>query len=134
MSALAIGLALALAVGVFASTLGFERDRAYYPTILVIVASYYVLFAVMAGSMRALAIEIAAMGVFVSVAVVGFRSRLTLVAAALAAHGVFDVFHGWLIANAGVPVWWPAFCASFDVAAGAYLAVRIATWRRASAC
>jgi hypothetical protein len=33
-----------------------------------------------------------------------------------------DFFHGRLIANPGVPAWWPLFCLSFDVMAAAYLA------------
>ena len=41
------------------------------------------------------------------------------VVAALAGHGLFDFVHGHLIANPGVPVWWPSFCAGFDLMAGA---------------
>ena len=33
--------------------------------------------------------------------------------------------HGLLVDNRGVPIWWPAFCAAFDITAGAYLAVRV---------
>src|SRR5690606_4529963 len=36
--------------------------------------------------------------------------------------GGFDVFHGQLIANDGVPAYWPMFCMSYDVTAGLYLA------------
>jgi hypothetical protein len=54
--------------------------------------------------------------------VVGFRTSLWLVAAALAAHGLFDLVHARLIINPGVPTWWPPFCLSFDVVAAAYLA------------
>ena len=53
--AYAIGIGLALVVSVFARSVGLDRDRALYPTVLVVIASYYVLFAVMGGSMRALA-------------------------------------------------------------------------------
>jgi hypothetical protein len=55
-------------------------------------------------------------------AVAGFRLSAWIVVAGLAAHGVFDGFHGYLIENAGVPVWWPAFCLSYDVGAAAILA------------
>ena len=42
-----IGVALALALtGVFAA-MGFDRDRSFYPVVLIVVATYYVLFAVM---------------------------------------------------------------------------------------
>ena len=41
----AIGAALAVAVGLFAALSGFDRDRAFYPTVLIVVAHYYLLFA-----------------------------------------------------------------------------------------
>jgi hypothetical protein len=47
-----------------------------------------------------------------------------LVAAAIAGHGVFDLFHHSLIENAGVPVWWPGFCATVDLILGIWLAIR----------
>jgi hypothetical protein len=60
------------------------------------------------------------MTAFAALAVVGFKGKLWIVAAALAVHGVFDLVHGSLVTNPGVPVWWPAFCLAFDVtAAGA---------------
>jgi hypothetical protein len=36
---------------------------------------------------------------------------------------MFDIVHRDLISNPGVPVWWPGWCLSYDVTAGAYLAV-----------
>ncbi|HET6463596.1 MAG TPA: hypothetical protein VFH33_07330, partial [Candidatus Krumholzibacteria bacterium] len=52
----------------------------------------------------------------------GFKSSLWLVVAALAGHGIFDSFHGRVISNPGVPDFWPAFCAAYDVTAAGYLA------------
>jgi hypothetical protein len=68
----AIGIVLALTVAVFARSVGFDRDRAYYPTVLIVIASYYVLFAVMGGSMRAVILESIVMSAFLGVAVLGF--------------------------------------------------------------
>jgi hypothetical protein len=76
-----IGASLALAVSGTATLVGFDRDRAFYPTVL-IVASYY-------------------------------------------------AFHHQLIANPGVPIWWPEFCGTYDLVAVAYLAVILR--RRAAA-
>ena len=67
-----IGLLVASAVAGLAAG-GFGRDRSFAPTILIVVAHYYVLFAIMGGSNRALVIEsIVASGVLLS-AVLGFR-------------------------------------------------------------
>lgn len=115
-----IGAGLFVCV-VFGRLVGLERDRAFYPTVLIVIASYYLLFAVMGGSMQALGAELAAMAVFVVAAVFGFKRGLWPVAVGLALHGVFDFFHADFIANPGVPVWWPGFCLGFDVVAGAYL-------------
>ncbi len=126
-----IGVALALLVAAFARWSGFGRDRSFYPTVLIVVASYYVLFAVMGGSTRALALEAIVMAPFAVSAVVGFKRNLRLVAAGLAAHGVMDFFHAQIVINPGVPAWWPGFCLAFDVAAGAWLAwvIRAGTGR-----
>jgi hypothetical protein len=122
-----IGLLLALAVAVYATTLRLDRDRAFYPTVLLVIAVLYILFAAIGGgSGRVFLIESLIAGVFVVAASVGFRRSLWLVAAGLAAHGVMDFFHGQLVVNPGVPAWWPAFCGSYDVAAAVYLAWRLA--------
>jgi hypothetical protein len=89
---------------------------------MVVIASYYVLFAVIGGSTHALVVEAAVATVFLALALVGFKHSLWLVAVALALHGVLDVFHGQLIANPGVPIWWPAFCLAYDGVAAGYLA------------
>jgi hypothetical protein len=120
--ALLIGALLALAVGIFATLVGLNKDRALYPAVTIVVASYYALFAVMGASQQTLVIELLVGAVFLAVAVAGFRSSLWLVVAALVAHGIFDFVRGTAIANPGVPVWWPQFCLTYDVAAAGYLA------------
>lgn len=117
-----IGVTLALLVAVFGRLSGFDRERSFYSTVLIVVASYYVLFAVMGGSTRALILESIVMTVFAALAVAGFKRSLWLVAAGLAAHGVLDFFHGHLVENPGVPEWWPGFCGGYDVAAAACVA------------
>ena len=121
MTPLLIGVGLALAVGVFGTLVGFDRERSFYPTIMIVIAALYSLFAIMAGARSALFIELAIGAAFVAVAVLGFKRSLWLVAAALFAHGVFDHFRGEAIANPGVPMFWPGFCAGYDVVAAVYL-------------
>lgn len=127
-----VGAGLGLAVGAFATVVGFDRGRAFYPVVLVVIASYYDLFAVLGGSMPALGIETLGLVAFAAVAVLGFRTNLWWVVAALTAHGIQDLFHASLVDNPGVPPWWPAFCMTFDLAAAAWLAARLIRGRRVS--
>jgi hypothetical protein len=120
-----VGLVLAAAVCGFATISGLDRDRAFYPTVTIVIASYYALFAVMGGSIHALLAESAGITAFLLIALAGFKRNLWLLVVALAAHGGFDFIHANVIADPGVPSWWPPFCLSFDVAAAAYLAMRL---------
>jgi hypothetical protein len=117
-----VGFLVALGVALFAMRVGLDRDRAFYSTVTIVVASYYVLFAVMGGSGRALVLELIVMAGFVTAAVLGFRKSQWILVAALAGHGVFDALRGDVIENPGVPSWWPAFCGTYDVVAAACLA------------
>jgi len=116
-----VGVALALFVCGAALLLRMDRDRVFYPTVLIVIATYYVLFAVIDGSHAVLLFEIAVAAVFIVVAVVGFKRNLWLVAGALAAHGVLDFYHHTLVHNTGVPRGWPGFCLAFDLTAAAFV-------------
>jgi hypothetical protein len=127
-----VGVILGFVVGGFGAASGFDRDRAFYPTALIVIASYYCLFAVMgfavagAPQYSALGVEMAAGLVFSTLAVLGFKKSLWLAAAGIAGHGLFDFFvHDWLVTNAGMPVWWPGFCGTIDIVIGGWLAVRL---------
>jgi len=117
-----VGIVLSIGVALFARGVGFDRDRAFYPTVLIVIASYYVLFAAMSGSVQTVVSESALMTVFVIAAVAGFKRSAWIVVGALAAHGVQDAVHGRIVANAGVPAWWPAWCLAYDVGAAGALA------------
>ena len=120
-----IGLILSLAVAGFAAATGFDRDRAFYPTVLIVVASYYVLFAAMGATRRTLSIESMVAGGFLLIAVLGYRRNFWLVVAALIGHGIFDYVHRFFIDNPGVPRWWPGFCLAFDALLGVFLTMRL---------
>ena len=119
-----VGVALAIAVAIFARVVGFDRERVFYPVVLVVIASYYDLFSVIAGG-ASLVPETIGFVLFTAAAAIGFRTSLWIVVAGLAGHGVFDFIHGALIDNPGVPLWWPTWCLSYDVAAAACLGVLI---------
>jgi len=118
-----IGVGLALGVCVFAMSVGYDRDRVFYPTVATVVATYYILFAAMGSSTLALVWESLIAGAFCALAVAGFKRNLWLTVVGLAGHGVFDFFHHLLIQNPGVPAWWPGFCLAFDIPAGGFLAI-----------
>jgi hypothetical protein len=120
------GFVLALAVAGLASGIGFARDRSFAPTLLIVIASYYVLFALIGASTRTLVVETFIAGGFSLLALVGFRTNLWLVAGALIGHGVFDFLHPLFVDNPGVPSWWSGFCLAFDVLFGGWFAVLLA--------
>ena len=121
------GLALAPAVVAFAWLAGFARERSFYPLQLIVFALLYLLFAAIAGGGPLLLAEAPYLLLFGATAVLGFRTSLWIVVAGLFGHGLFDAVHGALVANPGVPAWWPAFCAGYDIAAAACLALQL--WR-----
>lgn len=125
-----IGVLLAIAVLGFTKATGMDRDRALYPVMLIVIASYYALFAVISGDHSVLLRELLAISLFVTAAWLGFARWPWLLVAGLAGHGIFDAIHGHLIENSGVPLWWPAFCLAFDVAAAAYVAWHLVADRR----
>ena len=112
-----VGITLAMLVCGVAAAFGMDRDRVFYPAVLIATASYYVAFAVVDGTRAALIHEAVIATVFVALAVVGFRRSPWVVVGALVGHGVMDVFHEALVHNAGVPHAWPGFCLAFDVTA-----------------
>jgi hypothetical protein len=120
-----VGFLLALGIGQAARVTGIDRKRGFYPLVLGVVGSFYVLFAVMCGVAGVLGAEIGLMAVFVALAAAGLRLSPWWIVAGLAAHGTIDAVHGMLIHNHGVPAWWPAFCGTYDLTAAAMLAVML---------
>src|SRR5258705_4859552 len=94
-----IGVILGFALAGLATVVGFDRERAFYPTMLIVIASYYVLFAVMGATGRTLAVETVIASAFLLIAVLGFKTNLWLIVAALIGHGVFDFVHHLFIQN-----------------------------------
>lgn len=126
MLALIVGSLSAVALGLFAHAVGYDRDRAFYSTVLTVVGVVYVLFAVMAGG-RGLLSEIAFFAAFAGLAVIGFKWSMWIVVVGLALHGLFDFVRHSFAAAPGAPSWWPAFCGSYDVVAALGLAALLIT-------
>lgn len=122
-----VGITLALFICSAAAGLGMDRERVFYPAVLIATASYYIAFAVVDGRNDVLLFESAIAVVFVAAAVAAFRSNPWIAVVALAGHGVMDVFHHDLVHNTGVPQAWPGFCLTFDVTAAALVALVLTT-------
>ena len=118
---LLVGVLSAVAIAALARYMRFDQDRSFYPTVLVVIASYYILFAVMGGSRQALAWELAAAIAFSTVAIMGVLHLPVLVGVGIVAHGFFDLVHHMMMENAGVPDWWPGFCGLLDVVLGLWV-------------
>lgn len=128
-----VGMLTAVAVAVLAKSTRFDQDRSFYPTVLVVIAAYYILFAVMGGSGQALAWELVAAVVFSTIAIIGALHMPVLVGVGIVAHGLFDLVHHIMIENAGVPDWWPGFCGSLDVVLGLWV-IALSRSGRPAAC
>lgn len=112
---------------------GFDKERGFYPVVLIVIEAYYLLFATMAKSTNALLAETIPLFLFTAAAVLGFRRTPWIVVAGLALHGVIDSIRHTIIPNPGVPVWWPGFCLAIDVAMAGYLAVLLLVRRDSQA-
>lgn len=101
------------------------RPRAY-AIALVALPCVYMMFGLSAGDIGATALEFAFGLPFFIIGYVcykkGFKASGILVTALWALHAAYDIFHHMLVANDGVPGWYPAFCFGFDVMIIIYLA------------
>ena len=111
------GLAVVLAIG--ARITRADQDRSFYPTILIVIAAYYVLFAFMSG--EGIVEEIVVASVFSITAIAGGILLPMLVGVGILLHGAFDFLRPMFISNSGVPAWWPAFCGGVDILLGAWV-------------
>jgi hypothetical protein len=118
-----VGVLLAVAVAALGKFTRFDQDRSFYPTVLVTIASYYVLFAVLGASGHALVSELVIAVAFSTVAILGALHAPVLVGTGIMAHGLFDLVHDVVIENSGVPIWWPSFCGSLDVLLGLWVMI-----------
>lgn len=118
-----IGVAVGL-LTIFVARI-IRGQRWLYALGLLTLPSLYAFFALQAGE-RAVGVKEMIYGVpfFVAGLVFAFvsvRHSAVVVGAFWILHGLYDLTHGQLIKNAGVPDWYPVFCFSVDVVVGAYL-------------
>ena len=114
-----IGFALSLAIAVLAKITHFDRDTSFYPSILVFIASFYVLFAVMAG--HSVYRELLIASTFFTAAILGAYKSLFIVGLGIIAHGLYDIFHVIVFSQNVAPIWWPSFCGAVDLTLGLWV-------------
>jgi hypothetical protein len=115
------------AVGVFTivSARSIRGERWLYSLGLLTLPGLYAFFALQAGE-QAVGVKEMIYGVPYVVAglvfaFVSVRQSAVVVGLLWLLHGMYDLVHGRLITNTGVPVWYPIFCCVVDVVIGLYL-------------
>jgi hypothetical protein len=87
--------------------------------IVIAIAGFWPLFAVASGDDTQLVLHMALFAAFGAAAVFSHKLGIAGLAAILMAHGLLDVAL-FTTPHPG-PIWWPAFCAAYDVVLGAIL-------------
>ena len=119
-----VGIGLAIVFCSAAAGLGLDRERVFYPAVVMAVTSYYLAFTVADGRSEVWLSELVIAAFFIAAAVLGFKRSPWIALLALGGHGAMDAFHHLLVHNEGVPAAWPGFCGSFDVTAAV-----VAAWQ-----
>ena len=101
--------------------LQLDRDRKFYPIILIIIAIIYVLFAIMGKNATVIYAESLFALLFIAIAIIGLKFSGIIIAAGLIGHGMFDLAHDTFVLNTSVPLWWPIYCAVVDILLGMWL-------------
>ncbi|MGB3725415.1 MAG: hypothetical protein WA981_06585 [Glaciecola sp.] len=119
MLAVFIGVVLSLLLIFTAKFTRFDRDVSFYPSILIFIASFYILFAVIAG--HSVIREISISSFFIVLALYGAYKSLFVVGFAIALHGVYDILHLLQFKDTVAPLWWAPFCAAVDFVIGMWV-------------
>lgn len=100
-------------------------ERWLYSLGMLTLPSLYALFALRAGEpsvgMQEMLLGMPFLAAGLLFALVSIRRSAAIVGAFWILHGVYDLIHGRMITNAGVPEWYPVWCFSVDVVVGGYL-------------
>ncbi|MEQ9438413.1 MAG: DUF6010 family protein [Cyclobacteriaceae bacterium] len=125
MKELITGIVLATTIVWAARLAGFEKDRSFYPVLLIVIAFYYVLFSFQSYQIDQVLFEALIAFSFAAVALWGYHKSLFIVGVALILHGTYDLFHGFIPLSTTAPDWWPLFCLGVDVVLGIWLIYRV---------
>jgi len=82
---------------------------------LIVAAAIYVVFAAVAGDVRAVLVEIVGLGAFAAIAIIGIRRSANILALGWVAHVAWDVLFHSMTHSGYAPWWYPAACIGFDL-------------------
>lgn len=119
MLAACIGIVLSLFIIFSAKFTRFDRDVSFYPSILIFIASFYILFAVMAG--HSIVRESFIAFIFILLALYGAYKSLFVIGLAIMLHGAYDILHIFQFKESVAPTWWAPFCAAVDFVIGIWV-------------
>lgn len=115
-----IGIVLTISLLLVSILVGLDREKGVYPTLLIAIALFYVVFAFEHGDLNQIILNSIVAGLFTLLALIGYRKSFTYIAIGLLLHGVFDVVYS-TYANSPAPDWWAPFCLAIDVLLGLFL-------------
>lgn len=124
-------IALTVAAGVLGALVGMyvarvtHLERQMYPGLLLLLPVFYAVFAASAGSGHATLMELVVgipwIAVGLACLLFDVRRSAQILGTLWLFHAVFDLAHGLLPENPGLPSWYPLWCAAVDVVVGGYL-------------
>ena len=115
----------AVGVATIAAARLLRGERWLYSLGLLVLPGLYAMFALRIGD-RAVGIQELLYGIpWIAAGLLftffGFRRSAVVVGVFWLLHAGYDLVHGRLFTNPGVPAWYPVFCFVVDVVVGAYL-------------
>lgn len=130
-------LAAAGAVSITRKIFGPRAEQVFYGMFLIMIAAFYLAFAVYFGNATAWRAETAAVVVFAVIGLFGARLPVALIVG-YPLHGLWDVLHELQAQGAlsafepgqltAIPLAYGVFCAAFDLSIVAYFYTRRAEW------
>lgn len=122
-----LGVGVGLLLGALTVWLArrIKGERWVYTLSLIGLPLFYIFFALRSGDENTAFIEFFYGMLYLASGLVFAISRLKfstyIVAALWLLHAVYDVVHGHLVMNLGVPGWYPSLCLGFDMVIAVYL-------------
>jgi uncharacterized membrane protein HdeD (DUF308 family) len=118
-----VGVVVGVLIIVLARIL--RTQRWWYSVGLLVLPTLYASFAFFSGdhsaALKEMLVGIPFLATGLIFTLVSTRYSALVVGAFWILHGLFDLLHGSLLVNPGVPTWYPVWCCAIDVVVGSYL-------------